>query len=399
MLIADDDHFTCNILSKALLKSGFAPEVVHRGGDALERLSNKDAPRLALLDWMMPDLSGLEVCRRLRSHSDGAGTYVFLVSGRQSGEDILEGFDAGVDEFIAKPFDLQVLIARLHAAERRLGSQVSLGRRGLYNVLRSADGKSTGEVVVRDQEHVGRVILHQGEIAWIQVSGGLSLLLLLQRLGVEERDARLVLEECQRSRQPFLDTLVAWGLIPREVLRERIREEFSSRLELLLERPNTRSFFIPGNAPLHSGFSYRLDELTDWVNESPSNTELVLPDEMSGPRSVPIRQRDLLRRLARIPGVVTSTLIDGISGQEACSEGTPPNNGLLYQMVRLLHTDNSTTYEEVLLVGSTIYNIIHSLPDRWLIYAQVDRQINPNLGQVRFEISQLTNPHSSGKIR
>lgn len=397
VLIADDDVSICNILSKALSKDGFVPEVVHRGQEAFERLTGQGAPRLALLDWMMPDLSGLEVCRKLRTKADGTTPYVFLVSGRQSEEDMLQGFDAGVDEFVAKPFDIQVLMARLHAAERRLSSQEALGRRGLWDVLSGACKGATGEVIIRDREQVGRIILHQGKIAWIQLAGGLSLLPLLQHLGVEEKDAKLVLEECQRSKRPFLDTLVEWGLILRENLREQMRKELEKRLELLLDHPQIRSFFLPGGASLQSSFTYKLGELTPLLDPPPSMPVLELHDDIVAPRVAPERLKELLRGLARISGVVSVSLVDAPSGQQIYAAGTPCVESLLHRLVRLLNADNTSGYEEALLVGPTLYHAIHKLADGWLIYAQVDRQQNPNLGQIRFELGLLNGAPSPSR--
>ncbi|RYE84320.1 MAG: response regulator, partial [Myxococcales bacterium] len=198
VLVADDDAMVCRLLRGVLERDGFQVQVVHDGLDAMHALDTEDAPRLVLLDWVMPGVDGLEVCRRLRAGHHGGDTHVFLMSGRQAAHDVLEAFEAGMDEFIPKPFDPQTVVARLHAAERRQQSEVARGGRGIRALLHEIAGAAqSGEVVVRSQERVGRIVVHRGQVAWIHLAGEVSLVPLLTRLGVAEPDARLVFEECR----------------------------------------------------------------------------------------------------------------------------------------------------------------------------------------------------------
>lgn len=118
ILIADDDALTRRLLQESLEHAGYEVTAVEDGRTALECLSRKDSPRLALLDWLMPEINGLNVCREIRRHSEHPYIYLILLSSRRAKEDILSGFEAGADDYLTKPCDPEELKARLRAGER-----------------------------------------------------------------------------------------------------------------------------------------------------------------------------------------------------------------------------------------------------------------------------------------
>ena len=120
ILIAEDDAMTRRLLQKALALAGYEVIAVENGRMALEHLSSKNGPRLALLDWLMPGLNGLEVCREIRRHSEYPYIYMILLTARTSKEDVVRGLEAGADDYLTKPFDLEELKARLRCGERIL---------------------------------------------------------------------------------------------------------------------------------------------------------------------------------------------------------------------------------------------------------------------------------------
>jgi diguanylate cyclase (GGDEF)-like protein len=126
ILIADDNASFCSLLGQTL--SGWGYEVVFAtdGQQAWNLLRTEDAPRLAILDWMMPGLDGLEICRALRGQVDRAYTYVILLTSRSGKEDLLGGLDAGADEYLVKPIDPHELRMRLRAGQRILELQAHL---------------------------------------------------------------------------------------------------------------------------------------------------------------------------------------------------------------------------------------------------------------------------------
>jgi two-component system cell cycle response regulator len=127
-LVADDDLIITTILSNALSRNGMQVTVAHDGDVAWQALNSLQPPGLVILDWMMPNLDGLELCRRIRSTPRLAGTYVILVTGRDSREDLVAGLEAGADDYMAKPINMAELQARIKVGVRVAKLQQSLAQ-------------------------------------------------------------------------------------------------------------------------------------------------------------------------------------------------------------------------------------------------------------------------------
>ena len=106
------------MLTRLLSKWGYDPIAVRNGSEALNRLSANDGPSLAVLDWMMPDIYGTEICRRLRASQSLRYIYLILLTGREDSSDVVEGLSAGADDYLRKPYDPLELRARLDAGSR-----------------------------------------------------------------------------------------------------------------------------------------------------------------------------------------------------------------------------------------------------------------------------------------
>jgi CheY-like chemotaxis protein len=113
ILIAEDDRVSRRLLEITLANWGHEIDLAVDGLHAWEALRDPDAPSLVLLDWMMPELDGVEVCRRVRDASGSQLPYIILLTSRGRSEDIAEGLGAGADDYITKPFNLQELQARI----------------------------------------------------------------------------------------------------------------------------------------------------------------------------------------------------------------------------------------------------------------------------------------------
>jgi predicted signal transduction protein with EAL and GGDEF domain len=142
ILIADDDAVTRRLLEKMLEHAGYEVVVVENGRKAVECLSHTDGPRLALLDWLMPELNGVEVCREMRRHSEYPYTYIILLTARTSKEDVVTGLEAGADDYITKPCDAEELKARLRAGERILKLEDKLTYDALHDPLTHLPNRS-----------------------------------------------------------------------------------------------------------------------------------------------------------------------------------------------------------------------------------------------------------------
>lgn len=118
ILIADDNVVSRTVLADELSRWGYDTVLARDGSEALQALTAPDGPRLAILDWVMPELDGVSVCRAVRQEQSGPYRYILLLTGKREPADVIEALDAGADDFLSKPFDALELRARLGAGRR-----------------------------------------------------------------------------------------------------------------------------------------------------------------------------------------------------------------------------------------------------------------------------------------
>jgi len=190
ILIAEDDPVSLRILESFLEKWGFDVMATRDGRSALQALQAEDGPRLAILDWMMPEIDGVEVCRTLRKANAERYIYIIVLSAKNQKEEIVEGIEGGADDYVSKPFDPNELKARLRAGRRILALEESLisarealrfqashdALTSLWNraaaldalhseVARARRAKSSLAVVMADLDHFKRVNDTHGHLA------------------------------------------------------------------------------------------------------------------------------------------------------------------------------------------------------------------------------------------
>ena len=129
VLIAEDDAVSRRVLQTMLTKWGYDLVVTCDGEEALRELEREDAPRLAILDWMMPGRDGVDICRTLRGAADSRILYILLLTAKGSKQDIIEGLEAGADDYVLKPFDPAELRARVTVGSRVVQLQSELAAR------------------------------------------------------------------------------------------------------------------------------------------------------------------------------------------------------------------------------------------------------------------------------
>ena len=128
VLLAEDDPVSRRILEVRLRQWGYEVIAIDNGFRALEVVQADDSPELLLLDWMMPGIDGVELCRRIRAMNKSVYPYILLLTARDGKQDLIAGLEAGADDYLTKPFNADELHARLRAGGRILGLQNELIR-------------------------------------------------------------------------------------------------------------------------------------------------------------------------------------------------------------------------------------------------------------------------------
>jgi diguanylate cyclase (GGDEF)-like protein len=118
VLIADDSPSVRQLLSAIVSSCGFDVTIAENGVEACGILLDEEPPQIAIIDWYMPGMDGVDVCRRVRERVDGAYTYIIMLTSKANKEDIVNGLTSGADDYLTKPFDAKELRSRLRAGRR-----------------------------------------------------------------------------------------------------------------------------------------------------------------------------------------------------------------------------------------------------------------------------------------
>ena len=129
ILVAEDQSVSRHILAANLGKWGYEVTAVEDGTRAWDALQAKEAPQLAILDWLMPGMDGIEICRQIRQSPHTRPIYLILLTARRGQEDKIQGLQAGADDYITKPFNREELRARVQVGIRVLELQGALAQR------------------------------------------------------------------------------------------------------------------------------------------------------------------------------------------------------------------------------------------------------------------------------
>jgi sigma-B regulation protein RsbU (phosphoserine phosphatase) len=129
ILIAEDDLISRRALEATLVKWGYQVRAVEDGGAAWRILQEPGAPKMAILDWMMPELDGVEVCRRARAQAQSEAAYLILLTAKSNKDELIEGLRGGADDYLTKPFNRDELMARVQVGWRVINLQTRLADR------------------------------------------------------------------------------------------------------------------------------------------------------------------------------------------------------------------------------------------------------------------------------
>ena len=129
ILIAEDHYVSRHLLERNLANWGFSVSSAEDGEEALRILEGEDPPALAIIDWMMPKIDGVEVCRQVRAHKDRPYLYLLLLTAKSQKEEVAAGLEAGADDYVIKPFDPDELRARLKVGQRVVQLERTLAKK------------------------------------------------------------------------------------------------------------------------------------------------------------------------------------------------------------------------------------------------------------------------------
>lgn len=129
ILIAEDDPISNHILKTTLVKWGHEVVSTQNGAEAWEQLQPEDAPSIVILDWMMPGMDGLEVCRRVRQSQRSIAPYIILLTANHGVDQLVMGMDAGADDYLTKPYHRDELRVRINVGARIIELQARLAAR------------------------------------------------------------------------------------------------------------------------------------------------------------------------------------------------------------------------------------------------------------------------------
>ena len=396
ILVADDDPCGVDVLAAVLRVAGHQCVLASDGHEAWDILQAPSPPQIAFLDWMMPGIDGLEVCRKIRERGGSEYTYVIIVSARNKQQDIISGFQSGADDFITKPYKPEDILARVRVAERLHRSFTA--NSGLPRALAEARESPSGDVIVRTLRRVGRIIFHDGRIAWAHVSDepGTLATILAGEPDISRDDVRAVLAECKSSGQNFADVLVSWNLLPSDRLRVLLRDWIRAKIATIAAFPLPVVLFSPESRVATGGILFDPaevlppeieTELRDAglgaANESPGPAELLfgLP-EADPPNEAELA--DSLDRALAIDGASAVTVFDLRSGRCLGKRGAAMDLDLVWSQLRLASQNNLWDELEDILIST--HHASHLV--RWytrtpprLIFLTVDRSVTLGLAR------------------
>ena len=209
ILLADDDLLMRELLQTVLAAYGHEVEVFDNGADVWAAFDAAPAPMI-VLDWEMPRMDGLEVCRRVRDHAAGEDAYLLLITARSKAADLEDVLRAGADDYLPKPVTPSDVAARLRIAEKRI--EVATARRRAESELRQARYLAgVGEVSLALQHEINNPLAALLTTAAIVKEGMVSPEEVPASLAIIEEQARRIAEVLKRLRDVQTDRSVEYA--------------------------------------------------------------------------------------------------------------------------------------------------------------------------------------------
>ena len=297
ILVVDDDPLNLQFLSDLLMSRGYEVQVARDGEEAWFLQCQANAPRLLIVDWVLPKLSGPELCRRIRARADASPVYIILLTGHNPSERIHEGLAAGADDFLAKPYHPKVLLSHIAVGVRQLSAASDHSGR-ILKTLQDASQLGSCDVVVRGQEASGRICIQNGGVIWAELSNDpeslfdrllqesrgalVSVLPMLDRYPATHRDdsgERIAMEFAEFAE--FRSTLRAW-------IRRKVAQIVKLTLIDVRIAPVSGRHDLPGNLELPLSEVIPDTSIGQAPSQSSQARRLFAPSSRSSPNPEPL---------------------------------------------------------------------------------------------------------------
>ncbi len=376
ILLADDEPLSRELVLRTLrVRTQHEVSAVEDGEQALAFALREPCPDVLLLDWMMPGLSGLEVCARVRKASLRVQPYIILLTARSSREDMLEGLSAGADDFLSKPAAPDILVARLLPAARRSGAGRSQSRVVAQALFRARD-EGDGELVVTDGAINARVLFHRRQVAWAHVSDDRNTLLdiLKPEVGIDADTVREVVAECRRTGARLSDTLISFGLVDRARLRDQLLDWTRRKMQAILHFERPQILFLPQKRSYSEDLLFQLEDLLGdealgsrprSVYPPPPGPHPAWQDAFAAPEADASREQltRVLDRALEGDGVLGAAAIDRLSGVCLMQRGQELSPDVAWAHLQCLNTlSRQERVQDSIVVTDKYFHLVCFVP-------------------------------------
>jgi len=402
ILVADDSPLSAKVLVSIVTKAGHECTVVADGESAWSVASGRDPPRIMFLDWVMPGIDGLELCRRVRALKLDNYIYIVIVSSRAKQRDIALGYQSGADDFITKPFRAEELLSKLGVAERVIEAQTP--QVSFERALIAACESGGGDLLVRSGSVIGRIMIYHGKVAWAHISNepGSLRAMLASEPSITKEEINAVLEECYEAGRNFADVLVDWGLLDAEVLRAHMRQWIGAKCGSISKLESPTIIFSPEEREYSGGFLLDICEvLPESCRHSPPPiSRIPLVRGVSPAVMSRASQREIdanLDRVIELDGVVAVTLFDGNTGQTLGARGVATDLDFAWHNLRMVASAESQDRVEDIIVTTQHHLHVLRLYSRnplRLLFVTTERA-GVQLGMLRLNLGDCT-PQPTG---
>ena len=409
VLVADDDALNRDFLQRLLTAHGYEVLLAENGQAALRLLLQNGAPQIALLDWEMPVLDGLDLCRAIRSDIHERYVHVLMLSGVHPDEHRIQALEAGADDFLPKPYHPDVLLARLRVASRLVERQPSSSDR-LLAALKEAAASGGGDVAVREGDTVGYITFCQGKVSWAYVSQDNSSFFeqLGEELKMQAGSVDSVLASCRETGTDFYHELIERGYTSEHELRRAIESWLRRKLEQIFRLSQANVLFLPADRQEEPVYTFPLEsvlpqQLPITERTSSNSTLIAVPNEQSDCKSEwervfasgtvdeSVRYSRILAAILTIPGSLGAALLD--MSQNLCYgyKGLLPQVSVLLTELLLLRSLHRPGLPLELSVNQGgIYHLLVAPPfDTSLVLVLVLDSDKGLIGTARLRLIQL----------